>query len=132
MTTQQAEMTIAAPAADIHRVLTEALALPDWNPAITAITGPTRPEAGVEYAIRVRPGLTGTLKYTTITPDRIDIDWQVPGFSEQSSWTLEPTDASTRAHHEFSHTGPLAAALRSAYRGVAGLRLQRLAERIGR
>jgi hypothetical protein len=78
----------------------------------------------------VRPGLTGWLEYTRIGRDRIDIAWHVPGFHETGSWTIEPCGVGTLAHHRFQHTGPLASALRHAYREVAALRLQRLAHAI--
>jgi hypothetical protein len=78
----------------------------------------------------VRPGLTGWLEYTRIGRDRIDIAWHVPGFDETGSWTIESSGGGTLVHHRFQHTGPLASALRHAYRGVAALRLQRLARAI--
>jgi hypothetical protein len=71
----------------------------------------------------VRPGLTGWLEYTRIGRDRI-------GFDETGSWTIESSGGGTLVHHRFQHTGPLASALRHAYRGVAALRLQRLARAI--
>jgi hypothetical protein len=127
---QHATSAIPAAPADVRRLLLDPLALPSWNPAFQSIDGPTRPAAGTRYAIRVRPGLTGSLEYTRIGHDRIDIAWHVPGFHETGSWTIEPSGGGTLAHHRFQHTGPLASALRHAYRGVAALRLERLARAV--
>lgn len=130
MSTQHAALILPAAPTDVRRLLLEPLALPAWNPAFQSVEGPPQPAPGHRYAIRVRPGLTGSLEYTRIGPDRIDIAWHVPGFRETGSWTLEPEGALTLAHHWFEHTGPLASALRHAFQGVASLRLQRLAEQL--
>jgi hypothetical protein len=130
MSTEHATLPVPATAVDVHRILLDPRALPDWNPAFNAVVGPPTPQPGVSYAIRVRPGLTGTLEYTTITPHLVEITWQVPGFREIGSWTVEQQGASTVVSHEFRHSGPLASALRRNYRGVAALRLQRLAQRL--
>ena len=130
MSTEHAMLPVPATAVDVHRILLDPRALPDWNPAFNAVVGPPTPQPGVSYAIRVRPGLTGTLEYTTITPHLVEITWQVPGFRETGSWTVEQQGASTVVSHEFRHSGPLASALRRNYRGVAALRLQRLAQRL--
>jgi hypothetical protein len=130
MTTQHSETTIAAPAADVRRILLTPLELADWNPAFSSISGPAVPEVGTTYAIRVRPGLDGTLAYAGITPERIDIDWQVPGLHEQGTWTLTQTGDATVVQHGFTHSGPLSVLLRNAFRGVADLRLERLAQRV--
>lgn len=130
MTTQQSTMTMTASADEIRRVLLTPLELADWNPAFTSIAGPPTAEAGTPYPIRVRPGFNGTLTYTAITPDRIDVDWQVPGLREQGTWTLTDAGATTVVQHSFTQSGPLSVALRNAFRGVADLRLQRLAERV--
>lgn len=99
------------------------LDLPSWNEAFLSIDGPKTPVVGQRYRLRVRPGLTGWLEYTTISPERIDITWQVPGFHEDGVWQIDQ-DMVT---HSFEHTGALAAVLRSAYRGIAAVRLKRLA-----
>jgi hypothetical protein len=131
MTTQQAELTIPAPAAAVRRILLTPLDLPDWNPAFLTISGEAVPSAGRRYAIRVRPRFNGTLLYAAITDDRIDMDWQVPGLHETGSWSLEDHGGSTVVRHTFTHSGPLARALRHAIQGVAALRLNRLAARAG-
>ena len=131
MTAQQAELTVPASADDVRRVLLDPLGLPDWNEAFLSLSGPAEPVVGQSYRIRVRPGLTGNLVYDAIEPDRIEISWQVPGFHENGGWTLTPRGWSTVVRHTFTHAGPLAAALRHAYRGVAALRLARLAARLG-
>jgi hypothetical protein len=130
MTTQHSTMTMTASADELRRVLLTPLELADWNPAFTAISGPATPEVGTPYKIRVRPGFDGTLMYSAITPDRIDIDWQIPGLREKGTWTLTAAGAATMVEHGFTQSGPLSVALRNAFRGVADLRLQRLAERV--
>ncbi|MGH9248264.1 MAG: SRPBCC family protein [Acidimicrobiales bacterium] len=130
MSTQHANLAVAAAPAAVRRLLLDPLALPAWNPAFHSVQGSPQPAPGLRYAIRVRPGLSGSLEYTRIGPDRVDITWHVPGFRETGSWTLEPHGTGTLAHHQFEHTGPLASALRHAYQGVALLRLQRLAQQL--
>jgi hypothetical protein len=48
------------------------------------------------------------------------------------AWQLRPHQGGPLVSHEFTHEGPLARVLSKAYRGVAELRLDRLAERAGR
>ena len=131
MTIQHSTMTMTASAAEIRRILLTPLELADWNPAFTSIVGPATPQVGTPYPIRVRPGFNGTLTYAAITPDRIDIDWQIPGLREKGTWTLTTADAGTVVQHGVTQSGPLSVALRNAFRGVTDLRLQRLAERAG-
>ncbi|GAA0934442.1 hypothetical protein GCM10009554_20410 [Kribbella koreensis] len=121
---EQATLHIEGPAAD---VLLDANALPSWNEAFLSIDGPATPAVGQRYQLRVRPGLTGWLEYTAISPTRIDITWQVPGFREVGVWEIDQS----RVTHSFEHTGPLAAVLRPAYRGIAAVRLQRLSVEVG-
>jgi hypothetical protein len=116
---EQATLQVNGSPAD---VLLDARALPSWNEAFLSIDGPETPVVGQRYHLRVRPGFTGWLEYTAISPSRIDITWQVPGFHEQGVWLIN--DAMVT--HSFEHTGPLAAVLRPAYRGIAAVRLERL------
>ena len=120
---EQATLTISGSPVD---VLLDPLALPLWNEAFLHIDGPPVPSVGTRYTLRVRPGLSGWLEYTAITSDRVEITWQVPGFHELGIWSIEDG----RVTHSFEHTGPLAAVLRSAYRGIAAVRLERLRERV--
>jgi uncharacterized protein YndB with AHSA1/START domain len=129
MTTQQAELTIAAPAAAVRQILLTPLELADWNPAFLAISGEPSAAVGQPYAIRVKPRFNGTLQYAAITDDRIDIDWKIPGLHETGTWTLTDQGTSTLVQHSFTHSGPLARVLRNAFEGVAVLRLDRLATR---
>jgi hypothetical protein len=124
---EQAVSHIPADPAAIRRALLDALSLPEWNEAFLGIEGPAEPAVGVRYVLRVRAGLSGHLEYTTIEPDRIDISWQVQGFHENGSWVLGPDH---RVTHSFEQAGPLAAVLRPAYRGIAAVRLDRLANRV--
>jgi hypothetical protein len=62
-----------------------------------------------------------------IEPDRVEFVWEVPGFHETASWMIGPEGEVT---HGFSQSGPLAAVLRPAYRGIAAVRLGRLTNRL--
>ncbi|WP_405063605.1 hypothetical protein OG474_18675 [Kribbella sp. NBC_01505] len=124
---EQATDTIPAGPTAIRHVLLDALDLPEWNEAFLAIEGPTAPEQGSRYALRVRPGLSGELVYTAVEAERIEITWQVPGFREVGTWTIGPDSQVT---HTFEQSGPLAAVLRPAYRNIATIRLARLSNRL--
>ena len=130
MNSHHDEHVVPTGANAVHRVLLDVLALPEWNPAFHSVEGPANAPVGTEYRIRVRPGLTGTLVYTHISTDRIDMTWQVPGFRETGSWTLRPRGTVTLVGHEFEHAGALATILEPAYQNVAGLRLRRLEQRL--
>jgi hypothetical protein len=56
--------------------------------------------------------------------------WDVPGFTETASWQLAQHSNRTEVTHRLPHAGPLATLLSPAYRGVAELRLTRLAQRV--
>ena len=124
----EATLVIPADPNRIRAVLLDPLALPLWNEAFLSVDGPMRPAVGQQYALRVRPSLSGRLEYTAIESDRIELRWQVPGFRETGTWTI---GESGLVGHAFTHTGPLAALLRSAYRDIAPVRLDRLADRVG-
>jgi hypothetical protein len=125
---ETASLSIPATPAAIRALLLDPLALPLWNEAFVSINGPGTPVVGQTYALRVRPGLSGQLEYTAIEAERIEISWKVPGFRETGLWTIGPD----LVHHSFTQSGPLAAVLRPAYRGIAAVRLERLAARLGR
>ena len=111
-------------------MLLDPQAFADWNPAFVSISGGTTATVGERYPITVRPGLSGTFAYTEISDLRIGTTWSVPGFREDGTWNLQPRSSETLLTHRFEHTGPLAALLERAYRGVAALRLDRLADRV--
>ena len=126
------KLVIDATLSQVRAVLLDALALPDWNPAFTSINGPATAAVQADYRLTVRPGLRGHLTYDVIEPITIRMSWHVPGFSETGSWHLVGHGIRTLVRHDFRHTGPLASALGGAYRGVAELRLRRLANRLAR
>ncbi|MEV5961619.1 SRPBCC family protein [Kribbella sp. NPDC051952] len=119
--------TIHAHPTAIRHILLDALGLPEWNEAFLAIDGPAEADLGSAYALRVRPGFAGELRYTVVEADRIEITWQVPGFREVGTWTIGPDSQVT---HTFEQSGPLATVLRPAYRNIATIRLARLANRV--
>ncbi|WP_200207716.1 SRPBCC family protein [Micromonospora coerulea] len=130
MSTQQATRIIDETSARVREILLDAARLPDWNSAFLSIEDPGGTAADREFAIVVRPGLRGTWRYTVIEDERIDTAWKVPGFAETGTWQLRPhSTGRTLVTHGFEHRGPLARVLANAYRGVAEVRLDRLAQR---
>ena len=123
---EEATRSIPATPEAIRAVLLDPLALPLWNEAFINIEGPATPSIGQPYALRVRPGLKGQLEYTAIDADRIELSWHVPGFHETGLWIV----GADMVRHSFTQSGPLAAVLRPAYRGIAAVRLERLAARL--
>lgn len=113
----------------VHAVLLNAAELAEWNPAFRSIVAPTQATAHQPYPITGPAGLSGHLAYTGISPDLIEMTWQVTGFHETCTWRLDAVGEYTQVTHEFRHSGPLARLLRSAFRGVAELRLDRLSQR---
>lgn len=130
MTSQEATRLVNAPPSTVRRALLDTRALPDWNPAFHSIDGPAGAAVGVRYPITVRGGLRGHWEYTLITDHRVEAAWQVPGFGETGVWRLEKRPTGTMVTHSFEHRGGLARILSNAYRGVAELRLDRLAQRM--
>lgn len=127
MTIERATRTVRADAADVRDVLSRPLEVPDWNPAFTSISGPAVAVEHHPYELVAR-GLRGSFRYTAILEHRVDMEWEVPGLHETGTWLLEPVPGGTQVVHEFEQEGPLAFALRRAMRGVATLRLARLAD----
>jgi hypothetical protein len=127
---QTAEAVLAHTPAQVRHILLDPLALAQWNPAFTSIAGPPTALTGHRYPITARPGLRGVFTYRAIEPELITTAWQVPGFSEEGTWLIQPVRGGTLVRHSFTHAGPLASILSRAYRGVARLRLERLADRL--
>lgn len=132
MNDQHATLFVPAALRLIRSVLLKPRRIPDWNPAFLSLTGPESAMVGVAYPITVRGGLSGTFSYADIAERRIGWTWRVPGLYEVGAWRLTPTDDGTLVHHELTHEGALARILRSAFDGVVHLRLNRLAEEVGR
>lgn len=127
--TERATMFMPVPPGAVQRVLQDPLRMAEWNPAFLAISGPSQALVGNEYALRVRPGLPGRFRYTLITDSVIGTAWEVPGLFEEGTWRIASHGEGLRVTHSFTHSGPLAQALRHAFVGVATLRLQRLSDR---
>ena len=130
--TRHASLLFDATPHQVRDVLLDALSLPEWNPAFLSMAGPSRVTLDAEYQLVVRPGLTGRLVYRAVDPCRVQMAWHVPGFAEVGTWHLAASRERTLVRHDFTHAGPLAAALGRAYRGVAELRLERLEQRLAR
>ena len=128
MTVERASLVVRTDAARVRELLSRPLDLPDWNPAFTHLSGPATAAENQPYELLARGGLHGTFRYTAILEHRIDMRWEVPGLREIGTWMLEPVPGGILVTHEFAQAGPLAVALRRAMRGVATLRLERLAD----
>lgn len=124
--TGSATLLIDAPLERVREVLLDALSLPSWNPAFLSLIGPATATLDAGYRITVKPGLRGTFAYEAMDQGLVRMVWQVPGFAEAGDWRLGAEGERTLVRHDFTHSGPLAAMLRQAYQGVAGLRLGRL------
>ena len=120
--------TIAAPAELVRSILLRPLALPEWNPAFLAIGGSDDATIGHAHPLTVTGGLRGEFRYIAIEPDRVDMEWNVPGMLERCSWMLQPERGGTRVSHEVQRTGPLAIVFRSQTETLPGLRLDRLSD----
>ena len=129
MSTQRSEILIRAPLERIRQILLTPLELPEWNPAFTALAGPTNPSEGQRYDLTIRNGLKGSLQYEHIDARRVVVRWSTVGFRESATWSLEPNGEMTRVVHEFDQEGGLALLLRRAFRTVAQQRNERLARR---
>lgn len=127
---QGPRIRLDAPIEVVRAVLLDPLALPEWNEAFRSVAGPAVASVDTPYRISVRGGISGRFTYRTIAPDRLVTEWQVPGFHEVGTWRFERDGEQTVVGHEFTHAGPLAALLRSAYAGIAAVRLERLRERV--
>ncbi len=129
MNEQSATIHIAASPEQVREILLQPLAYPDWNPAFLTMGGPAEAAVGQDYPMRARGGLRGTFEYTQIDDDLIGTSWQVPGLREIGTWRLSADGIGTTVVHEFSQEGALARVMSRAFRGVAELRVGRLAER---
>jgi hypothetical protein len=129
MSMERGSVFIPASPHVVREVLLRPLEMVQWNPAFRAIEGPPGASVGFKYALKTVQGLSGSFWYDAISEDRIDMSWTVPGFTEHGTWELREATYGTSVMHQFVHSGPLAALLRAAYRGVADLRLQRLTTR---
>lgn len=131
MSTQRDEILVQATAEGVRDVLLRPLEFPQWNAAFVAIAGPEHPAEGQRYDLTIRNGLTGSLTFVRIEPQRVALQWSTVGFRETAQWSLEPAGRGVRVVHEFSHAGALATLLRPAFRTVARQRNERLAQRVG-
>jgi hypothetical protein len=129
MTVRSSQVSVDASPAVVRRILLEASALAEWNPAFLSIQAPETAAAGQRYPIRTRGGLSGYLEYRDIADERIVGHWEVPGLSEDHVWELRAAGGRTEVRHSFEHRGLLAAVLRAAFADVAQMRLDRLAQR---
>lgn len=127
MTVDRGERLLPLPAATITATLLRPIDLPGWNPLFTRLIGDPVPRVGGRYELMLRFGMRGTFAYTEVGPDRIGMTWQVPGLHEDCEWTVRSGAGGTVVTHRLERSGPLSAALGGAIRGVADLRLDRLA-----
>jgi hypothetical protein len=134
MMTDTATAAIRASTREISAILLDATAMADWNPALLSVGGPPGPaEVGLLYPVVLRPGFHGHMVYRTVEAGRIDIDYRFPVLGlEQGTWRLESrggSESATRVVHTFTHPGFVGKLTAGIFRGVAELRVARLAER---
>ncbi len=105
MKTVTTAIDIAASPARVWQILTDFGANAEWNPFITAISGPL--EVGRHLSIHVQPpggkGMGFKPRVLAVEPER-ELRWKgrllVPGlFDGEHYFRLEATAAGTRLHH---------------------------------
>lgn len=128
MTSDRSRRTIGAPAAAIRSILTRPLELPSWNPLFARLGGQVEPDLDRQYGLTLRAGLRGTFAYTMIDPETIGMAWEVAGLQEACRWDIRAVaPVVSIVTHTVSRSGPLASVFGGATRGLADLRLDRLA-----
>lgn len=123
---------IPARAERIRGILLDPAAMPDWNPALLALTGGGPAVVGHRYPIVLRGGFHGRMVYRSITDSRVDIDFDLGVGRENGWWELtdQPEAGITVVRHAFVHPGLAGRIMAGAFRGVAELRVGRLDDRI--
>ena len=127
MTTDQGRRHMTASPATIAAPLLRPLGLPAWNPLFSKLIGRREPRIGDEYELVLSVGLRGSFSYSSLDPEAIGITWQVPGMREESVWIIRAVPGGSLVSHRLDRTGPLAHLMGGGIRGVAHLRLERLA-----
>lgn len=127
---RQDTVHIDAQASDILAILLDAAALPEWNPAFSAVSAEGPATVGLPNPIRVKGLLRGELVYDRISDSEVAITIRIPGLTEQGTWQLAESPSGTTVTHSFTQSGMLAQLLEPATRDVASLRVNRLRERV--
>jgi len=127
MTADLGRRHIPAVPGAISATLLRPLALPSWNPLFRELIGRREPRVGERYELALTVGLRGSFAYRSLDPERIAMTWQVPGMREESVWTIQATPGGSLVSHRLERTGPVAIVMAGGIRGVADLRLERLA-----
>lgn len=127
MTTDEGQRHVPAAPHSIAETLLDPLGLPGWNPLFRELRGRREPRVGEVYELVLSIGLRGSFSYTSQEANRVGMTWHVPGLREESSWTLRGVAGGTVVTHRLERTGSFAALIGHGIRGVADLRLERLA-----
>lgn len=127
---RQDTVHIEAPVSDVLAILLDAAALPEWNPAFSAVSAEGSATVGQPNAIRVKGFLRGELVYDRISGSEVAMTIRIPGLTEQGTWRLAESRGGTTVTHAFTQSGVLAEMLEPATRDVASLRVNRLRERV--
>ena len=127
---RQDTVHIQAPASEILAILLDAAALPQWNPAFSAVSPRGPATVGQPHPIRVRGFLRGELVYDRISDREVAVTIRIPGMTEQGTWQLAESPGGTTVTHAFTQSGALAELLEPSTRNVATLRVNRLRERV--
>jgi len=121
---------IEAPVSDILRILLDAAALPEWDPAFSEVRAELPATVGQSIPVQVRGLLEGELLYDRISDHEVATTTQVPGLAEQGTWQLDVTPGGTTVTHAFTQSGWLAELLEPSTRQDARLRVTRLRRRV--
>ena len=90
----------------IRKILLDISNLSTWNPAFSNI-GPEDSDGA--HPVTVRSLLKGKLTYTQPSPDVITFHIEIPGLTEESTFTLIPDTRGTTVAHTINQHGVLTA-----------------------
>ncbi|GAB3209998.1 DUF1731 domain-containing protein [Nocardia tengchongensis] len=112
---------IALPPQQLWTVLGDPARLPEWNPAVAALTLHGAPAAGVSGDYLPRGRVTGAVHdrlakpfvLSTFVPDReITLEQPEPAGTMRMRWVLTPRDGGTELGQQLTFSGPSAAVMR--------------------
>jgi uncharacterized protein YndB with AHSA1/START domain len=112
----------------VRRVLFEAAAIADWNPALSSVTAPPGPAVvGRAYPIRIRDLVGGRITYLEIGSGLVVYRLVAPGADERGEWRLEEArGGGTMVTHRMEHRGIVLRVMHHAFEPVPAWRLERL------
>jgi hypothetical protein len=131
MMSDSATIRTPASAQEVRAILLDPAGMPGWNPALLSLTGASGPaQVGLRYPVVLRGGFRGHMLYRAVEAARIEIDYTFPILGwEHGAWELTNLpDGGTQVVHTFRHPGIVGRLTAGMFRGVAALRVGRLAD----